>query len=144
VDEAVAKAIPPRDDLEREMVRATPRAYLERKIADKRLSLNPTGGLEQAKPVMAELETLSYVLGGTPGLQIDEIQLLQSNAVAYILVPDTGTFETVMQSLAGIGGSHVQWTGSFGSDIGGKKRYQLLGKWVAVKPAGGAGTGGTP
>jgi hypothetical protein len=138
VNETVQKVAAPRDDLERASAQAAPRLFLEQKIAGKRLALNPSGGLDPAKPIVAELETLSYVLGGTPGVEIDEIQLLPTNAIAYILVPDTGTYEGVLQSLSGIAGSHVQWTGQYGSEVGGKKRYMLQGKWVGPAKPGGA------
>lgn len=133
VRDVVTKAGKPKGDLELAEAQKEPRLYLQKKIDAKRASLNPTSGMTPAKPILPELETLSMVLVSSPGVQLEEIRLQPTNALMYLLIPDTRTFEELKESLRTIRGQHIEWRGQFGTDIAGKKRYSFEGAWI--KPA---------
>lgn len=141
VKSIVSRAAPPKNQVEQAIFDASPRAYLEGKIRDKRLSLSPTGGLEAAKPILPELETLSYVLA-MKGVEVEDLQLQSTLAMVYVVVADTPTYENVMSALGDIGGSHITWKSTFSGPVNGKQRYLLEGSWKkAPAPGGGAGGG---
>jgi hypothetical protein len=141
---ATAVAPPGTNLIDVERAKDQPKMYLEDKLKAKRQSLNPTGGLDVAPPILAELETLSYVLG-TKDIHIDQMSLLNGGVMLYLSVPDTLTGESIKQSLDGIGSSHCNW----GAPQWGTARPKqgqvpltIYGKWKAEGGgAGGAGSG---
>ena len=66
------------------------------------VSVTPT------KPVMEELETISYVLGMS-GIEIDSIQLTHTLVKVQIRVNDLQLAEQINEAFRSIDGSHLQW-----------------------------------
>lgn len=134
----VQRVAAPGDSVQAELARDAPRLYLEQQLARKRLALDPTGGLEPAKPILAELETLSWVLG-TPQVRVESLQLHSTMVHMLVSVPDTATYELVMAGLEGIADppSNVEWRGVPSTPRNGRQMYVLEGRWKR-----GAGTGG--
>ena len=60
------------------------------------------------KPILEELETISYVLGMS-GIEIESIQLTHTLVKIQIRVDDLALAEQINQSLRSIEGSHLQW-----------------------------------
>src|SRR5207247_2403113 len=85
-------------------------------------------------------DSLSYVLG-TPEIEIDEISLLNSNALLYIAVPDTRTAEALAEALNA--NSHCEWRPpEFGGGRQvhpGKQMVTLFGKWKTESAPVGSG-----
>lgn len=119
-----------------------PRAYMEDQLRKKRQSLNPTAGLDQAPPILAELETLSYVLG-TKDIQIDQLSLLSGSAIINIFVPNTVTGEEIKQGLDTVGDSRVEWGPlQWGGGRTSKPNMQpvaIYGKWRTTPAPAGPG-----
>lgn len=127
-------APPPSGDLViTETARGNPRGYLEERIASK-LSQNkiPTG-LTQAKPILAELENLSYVLG-TDQIEVDQLILTESLVQAWVFVPDTLTAESLRDALKQVAGDHCDWALKFSEGGRTKENMKLVwldGTWKA-------------
>jgi hypothetical protein len=60
------------------------------------------------KPVLEELETISFVLGMT-GIEIDSIQLTHTLVKVKIRTKDLSLAEQINEALRSIEGSHLQW-----------------------------------
>jgi hypothetical protein len=69
-----------------------------------------TGPMQVAptKPVLEELETISFVLGMT-GIEIDSIQLTHTLVKVKIRTKDLSLAEQINEALRSIEGSHLQW-----------------------------------
>lgn len=103
--------------------------FLAEALAKKKEALNPNTGLEPAKPILHELDTLSYVLG-TKEIEIDQIQLMNSGVIVYVSVPDTPTGEAIKAALDGVRDSKCDWRAEFGGGRRtGKQGVTLYGKW---------------
>lgn len=138
-------APPSSNTIEQVKAEQTPRVYLGEQLAKKRQAMDPTGGLDPAKPILAELETISYVLG-TPDIQIEKISMLSSGPVINIIVPNTETGEGILAGLRDVGESHVQWRMEFSrSREAGKQGLTFYGMWKQPPGAGAAApAGGRP
>lgn len=64
--------------------------------------------VSRSKPIMEELETLSYVFG-VPGIDITTLRLNNSTVMVTIRVDDIAQAEQINQSLTSIKGSHLRW-----------------------------------
>jgi hypothetical protein len=64
---------------------------------------------ENPRPILAELETLSMVLG-VPGVTLNEIEVNDAIVTVKVTVPDVETAEQVYGALRSIGGSELQWS----------------------------------
>jgi hypothetical protein len=142
----------PANPIQRRQAVDTPRRYMEERLVAKRQAADP--GLEPPKPILAELETLSYVLG-TPEVEIDEISLLASSALVYVRVPNTATGEMIKASLDSVADSNCEWMGQFvqnparrGQQQQQQMTYFLQGRWKTTEAPRGTtaagGTGGRP
>ncbi|MEM9372160.1 MAG: hypothetical protein AAGA55_00825 [Planctomycetota bacterium] len=60
-------------------------------------------------PIMAELETISFVLAA-PGISVDLIEVLDTLVVIKVRVSDLTDGEQLNQALLSIGGSQVRWS----------------------------------
>lgn len=103
-------------------------------------------GVRPAKPILEELETVSYVLAGS-GAHITEMSLRDSSVHITVTVPDIRTGEVLRESLNSIGGSHVTWKGDFPGGgrgpAGERLTFTLDGAWTTPTPKPPApGTGG--
>lgn len=152
VQTAVTTLAPPKNQVDEVRSADTPMTYLQDQMNKKRAASTLPSGVDTAKPILQELETLSYVLG-TKDSELDELSLLSSGVVLYVAVPDTKTAEDLDQALSEIEGTHLEWRPpEFHSTGGGRTSHPgkpvivtLYGKWKS-EAAGGAGgaTGGTP
>jgi hypothetical protein len=117
-------------------VESSPRDYLTQAITRKRQTMNPNSGLDPAKPILQELETLSYVLG-VKGVEISEISLMNATVMVYVEVPDLKTGEEVKAGLDSVSNSHVEWGApTFSPPKNGKQGVSVNGRWksAGVKP----------
>lgn len=97
--------------------------------------MNPNSGLDPAKPILQELETLSFVLG-VKGIEIDELSLMNAGATLYVEVPDVKTGEEIKAGLDTVSNSHLEWGApAFNTGKNGKQSLSINGKWKA--PAAG-------
>lgn len=150
VDTATTLAPPGSNQVSAAKAADTPRLYLEEQLRSRRQSLDPTGGLDPAKPILAELETLSFVLG-TSEIQIDSISLMSAGVTLYLWVPDTATGEAVKSGLDSVSNSMVEWGPLNFSPTGrgkeGMKSVSILGQWkqpAGRRPGASASAGGRP
>jgi hypothetical protein len=145
----VKAIVAPKDEIQKARLEASPHAYLEEQVNRKRQALAPATGVEPAKPILQEIETLSLVLGSAgDGVKLDQLSLLNSNVSLYAIVPDTATGEALADSLASVAGTHVEWRPpdfntprSGGAAAGGRKSLTLFGRWKSDAPAAPAGGG---
>lgn len=123
-----------------------PRAYLESQLANKKKSTNPDTGLPPARPILAELESLSLVLG-TDEIELDEIQLSETLQQAAVYVADTKVAEALKESLDRVANDYCEWSLDFST--GGKTKsgpsgmmqmVWLKGHWKQRPASGGGGT----
>lgn len=63
---------------------------------------------ENPRPIMAELDTISYVLA-MPGVTLDEIEVTDAIVTVKVKVPSVREAEQLDQALRSIGGSQLQW-----------------------------------
>lgn len=155
--EQVSTLAPPTSSIDRETVKAQPGAYLQAKIGSKRASVNPQ--FDEARPILSELENLSYVLG-TREVEIEELSFIFQRVDVTIRVPDTATAEWLKASLdTGVAETHCSWAGEFIPGTGVRRgpqpewryqtRYKLTGTWRTPETGTGAAgrtasTGGRP
>lgn len=140
---------PPTGQRDRMEAMARPREYMKARLESKRQAINPN--LDPPKPILAELDVLSYVLG-TPEVEIDEISLMSHGVQVYVRVPDTATAEMLKASLDSIADTNCDWAGSFPTTPGRaaqqKTSYFLQGRWRTPGPGAGgsasASAGGRP
>ncbi len=64
---------------------------------------------ENPRPILAELETLSLVLG-VPGITLNEIEVNDAIVTVKVTVPDVETAEQLNSALRSIAGSELQWS----------------------------------
>lgn len=82
----------------------------------------------QAKPILQELETISFVLG-IPGIEIDKITLNNRNVTAVVRVENIGQAEQINQSLKIIEGSNLVWRSMNPANRGEKVQATYLASW---------------
>ena len=99
----------------------------------------PTG-LPQGRPILAELESLSYVLG-IDGIELVEIRLSESGVDVQVYVPAVKIAEELKESLDRVSNEHCTWTIRFPQQK--KENLQMIwleGAWK--ERAGGVSSGG--
>lgn len=116
-----------------------PRQYLEEQISAKRESINPNNGLPPTKPILEELDTLSYVLG-SGDIEIDEISLQDSTVWVYLYVANTRAGEAIKEGLDAVANDHCEWKSEpppgGGTKKGDLQPWYLKGSWK--NPGGGS------
>ncbi|MBL9032481.1 MAG: hypothetical protein JNM80_12350 [Phycisphaerae bacterium] len=134
----VAQSVAPNDGVQLALAEANPRSFLEEQLLRKRAAANPTAALDVAKPILAELDTLSYIIG-TKEVEIDEISILPTHAYIDLSIPDTPTGEAIKNAIESIEGSACRWEVEFAASgrRANKQALTLKGTWK--KPAGGTG-----
>jgi hypothetical protein len=133
----ISKIAPPTSDIQQAQLAGAPSGYLSEQLARLRRELNPNANIEPAEPILAELETLSLILGSRE-VEITELSLMNNAVVVYVLVPDTPTAEFLKKSLDEIGSSHCDWKVEFGTGAAtkGKQSVNFFGVWknTGAKP----------
>jgi len=83
----------------------------------------------RAKPIIEELETLSYVFG-IPGIEITSIRLNSAVVTVAVMVDDIRQAEQIDQSLSKIKGSNLRWRTMTPKNV--KQRIQATfnARWV--------------
>jgi hypothetical protein len=135
-----AEALPPNADvMQQELAQETPRQFVEQRVADLRRQMNPNGGLQPAKPILAELDALSFVLGN-PDFQLMDISLDDAAVLVTVQVPDTPTGEALVASIRSVSGSRVAaWQERWQDPGEGRRSLLLMGQWASgAAPAAGA------
>ena len=136
------KAPPPSGDtLMLAMASDNPRSYLESQIELKKKSSAPDTGLPPPRPILAELESLSFVLG-TDEIEIEEIQLSESLQQASVWVADTKVAEALKDSLDHVANDYCDWALNFSTGGRTKTNMQLVwleGHWKQKPAVGGGG-----
>ncbi|MCC6659301.1 MAG: hypothetical protein IT437_00275 [Phycisphaerales bacterium] len=109
-----------------------PEQELEAELDKLRTAHSAPSNLKPAEPILEELDNVSLVLSGIPGVEAEEYNILDSAISIRLSVPDTRTAEDVLQGLREIN-SHCQWKGQFpaGTGAGGARLvYLLTGAWT--------------
>ena len=92
------------------------------------------------KPIMQELETLSFVLGN-PDYKLEEIELSETAVTITVVVPNTAAYEELVESIERIAGSSVREWDKTPRPASDGIRVKLLGLWgdpTQSTTAGGA------
>jgi hypothetical protein len=80
------------------------------------------------KPILKELETLSFVLGN-PDYKLEKLDLSNTAVTIDIVVPDTGAYEELIESIERIAGSSVGTWNMTPRTIPNGIRASLVGIW---------------
>lgn len=117
------------NDFDPELVRSLiPANDLDKRLAAMRRSQGPIRSAS-TKPILEELETLSYVFG-IPGVEIQTIKLGTTAVTVTLRVDDIAQAEQINQSLAAIKGSHLRWRNMTPKNQGGKIAATFTARWV--------------
>jgi hypothetical protein len=129
-DTALGAAPAGTDGLAQERANSDPRRYLADRLAARQQTLDPTGGIDPAKPILAELNAVSWVLGNED-IRIVEMMLDSGAVLITVDVPDTRTGEELVESMQSIMGSNVvEWSPQWLSGTGeGRRQLILHGRW---------------
>lgn len=118
-------------------------AYDAKMIEDLRLALETRRravapiAITPQKPVLRELETLSYVLGN-PDYEVRKITLSPLSVTIDLVVPDTAAYEELINSLERIAGSSIAEWDQTPRAQGDGVRVTLNGTWASqTKPQPG-------
>lgn len=113
-------------------ISAIPTFDLQTKLNELRRSQGPLV-VARSKPIMQELETLSYVFG-IPGIEVDQIRLNNSTVTVTLKVKDLAQAEQISQSLVAIKGSNLRWNTMSPKNIGSGENARIeatySGIWV--------------
>ncbi len=104
-----------------------PSRDLQSKLSQIRRSQGPLR-ITQAKPILEELETISYIFG-IPGIEIDTIRLNGSTGTVTIRVDEIAQAEQINQSLSSIAGSHLRWNPMAPKNKGTKIEASFTARW---------------
>ncbi len=85
-----------------------PMASLQQRVQAERASLNVTESFPRPKPVLEQLETLSYVIGMS-GVELESITISPLSVNVNVRVDEIALAEQLDQSLRGIEGNRVAW-----------------------------------
>ncbi len=118
-------------------------AYDAKMVADLRLALDTRRravapiAITPQKPILRELETLSYVLGN-PDYEVRKITLSPLSVTIDLVVPDTAAYEELINSLERIAGSEIAaWEQTPRAQSNGV-RVTLNGEWARqIRPQPG-------
>jgi hypothetical protein len=117
-----------------------PEKDLEGEVAKLRAAREAPKDVQPVKPILDELDTLSFVLSGIEGVEVEEYTMLDSAVSIRLSVPDTHAGEAIIQSLKEIGGSRCEWKGQFAPASGATRLvYTLTGAWLPGRGGGGGG-----
>ncbi|MBL4809248.1 MAG: hypothetical protein JKY43_04215 [Phycisphaerales bacterium] len=122
----IMKLQPPVTDLR------LPTAELQARLS---LLVSRTGPMQVTapKPVLEELETVSFVLGMS-GIDIDSISLSNTLATLKIRTQDLALAEQINEALRSIEGSHIQWRASPDlTNRGAQIEATFTGTWIRQK-----------
>jgi hypothetical protein len=112
-----------------EMIRSlSPTMDLQNKLAQMRRKQGPLR-VAKTKPILEELETLSYVFG-IPGIEIDNITLSTTTVTVTVRVDDITQAEQINQSLEAIEGSHLDWRNMTPTNRGQQIQATFMARWV--------------
>lgn len=110
---------------------------LQTELEERRRQVAPVQ-VAPEKPVLAELETLSYVLSNSD-YRLERLDISSSAVIIDVTVPDTAAYEELVEALSRIGGSAVgQWDRNPRPVSGSPAiRAQFTGLWaVPARPGG--------
>jgi hypothetical protein len=105
---------------------------LQKKLEQLRNSGRPLR-ITQSKPILEELETLSYVFG-IPGIEINNIKLTNTAVIVTARVENLILAEQLDQGLESIKGLHLRWnTPNFKSITSGEQKIEATytGQWIS-------------
>ena len=112
-----------------ELVRSLiPSKDLKEKLAAMRRTQGPVRSAS-TRPILEELETLSYVFG-IPGIEIQTIKLNSTSVTVGLRVDDIAQAEQINQSLSSIKGSHLRWSSMTPKNIGDKIAATFTARWI--------------
>jgi hypothetical protein len=110
---------------------------LQARLEARRRAVAPLA-ISPEKPVMRELETLSFILSN-PEYELRDLSLSELVVTITVDVPDTAAYEDLVTSLSRISGSSVRsWTPS-PQTVGGRLRVTLTGDWDTSTRSGAGG-----
>jgi len=112
-----------------ELVRSMlPLKDLKTRLDQMRSSQGPLS-VKEAKPILEELETVSYVFG-IPGIELESIRLNNTAVTVIMRVDEINQAEQVYQSLSAINGSHLRWVSMAPKNQGQKIQVTYNARWV--------------
>ncbi|MFN0134060.1 MAG: hypothetical protein ACKVW3_16215 [Phycisphaerales bacterium] len=137
----IVQSVAPNDGVQLALAEANPRSFLEEQLLKKKTASDPSAALDAAKPILSELDTVSYIIG-TKEVEIDDVSLLPTHAYIDLSIPDTPTGEAIKNAIESIEGSACKWEVEFAASNRrqNKQALTLKGTWKPQKPAGGGGT----
>lgn len=93
--------------------------------------VRPPEDLERIRPVLAALDSISFIIQSQPELTLENVAITQSTASLRILVPDAAAFEDVTRTLESLGDSRLRWTRPSPTEVPGRGvRVSLTGTWT--------------
>ncbi len=104
-----------------------PRKDLEAAVNKLKQASEVTTLIDAAKPILAELDTLAFVLSGSEA-EVEELLLQPTLVWVTVSVKSTKVAEDLLASIQQIGGSNCVWRGEF-SPRAGKLTYILKAAW---------------
>ncbi|VAX42345.1 hypothetical protein MNBD_PLANCTO03-532 [hydrothermal vent metagenome] len=114
-------------------------ADIQEELDRRRRKVAPVRATPQ-KPIMQELETLSFVLGN-PDYKLEKIELSETAVTITVVVPNTAAYEELVESIERIAGSSVREWDKTPRPVPDGIRVNLLGLWgdpTQSTTAGGA------
>lgn len=130
VRESITKIVPEAGDS------PAPELELQTALDKARSAHEAPSNFKPAEPILEELDTVSLVLSGIPGVQAEDYVFMDSSVSIRLSVPDTRTGEDVLLGLREIN-SHCEWRGDFTTGTGGgggRLVYLLTGSWTHKDP----------
>ena len=109
---------------------AIPTVDLQTKLNELRRSQGPLV-VSRSKPILQELETLSYVFG-IPGIEVDQIRLNNSTVTVILKVRDLAQAEQISQSLVAIKGSNLRWNTMSPKNIGSGENARIEATYSGI------------
>jgi len=93
--------------------------------------VRPPENIEPFRPVMSELDAISFIIQSQPDLTLENVSITQSTASLRILVPDATAFEDITRTLESLGDSRIRWTRPSPVEVPGRGvRVTLTGTWA--------------
>lgn len=104
-----------------------PQNNLQTRLTQMQGSQGPLN-VAQSKPILEELETISYVFG-IPGIEVDSIALNNNTVTVKLRVEDIAQAEQINQSLSAIKGSYLRWRSMNPTNRGQKIEATYSARW---------------
>ena len=93
--------------------------------------VRPPEGIEPFKPVMNELEAISFIIQSQADLTLESVSITQSTATLRVIVPDASAFEDITRTLESLADTRISWTRPSPIDAPGRGiRVTLTGIWA--------------